>query len=548
MPAFAEGDGSVGSKDVSVRKKEINSSWDMMANNNTMPSIAEFFADKSIFVTGATGFIGKVLVEKLLRSCPAVKEIFLLVRPKAGQAAKSRIEDITSCKMFDKLKNEQPDSLKKLVVVEGDIQEPNLGISEEDTARLHNEVSVVYHSAATVKFDEKLSLALKLNVGSVQKMVALCHGMKKLEVLVHVSTAYANCDRKHIEEVVYPPPMDPYKLMNTTEWMSEEMITSITTKIIGNRPNTYTFTKALAEYVLMQEGEGLPFCIVRPSIVGAAWKEPLPGWIDNFNGPSGLFIATGIGMLRSMLGNIDGLADISPVDYVCNLLIAASWHTGVHRPASPPIYNCVTSTTNPSRWNVVEDIAEYYTKTPLEMTVRRPSAFFTQNPFIYNYAQTVGAKIPSYFIDMLLQLKGKKPRMVKMCNRIYKSVDTLKYFTFNHWEWSNHNLEALQAVMSEEDKKVFYTDVRPLDWQSYIEAYCVGTKQYVLKEDLNSIHIARRHIRMLRNLRWMFNTVLLVVFWRVLIARSQIARNLWYFVLNLFFKFLRYCRATSSTQ
>ena len=58
--------------------------------------------------------------------------------------------------MFDKLKNEQPDSLKKLVVVEGDIQEPNLGISEEDTARLHNEVSVVYHSAATVKFDEKL--------------------------------------------------------------------------------------------------------------------------------------------------------------------------------------------------------------------------------------------------------------------------------------------------------------------------------------------------------------------------------------------------------
>ena len=44
--------------------------------------------------------------------------------------------------------------------------------------------------------------------------------------------------------------------------------------------------------------------------------------------------------------------------------------------------------------------------------------------------------------------------MVKMCDRIYKSVDTLKYFTFNHWEWSNHNLDALQAIMSEEDAKV----------------------------------------------------------------------------------------------
>ena len=58
--------------------------------------------------------------------------------------------------------------------------------------------------------------------------------------------------------------------------MTEEMITSITSKIVGNRPNTYTFTKALAEYVLMQEADGLPYCIVRPSIVGASWKEPLP--------------------------------------------------------------------------------------------------------------------------------------------------------------------------------------------------------------------------------------------------------------------------------
>ncbi|XP_077866406.1 fatty acyl-CoA reductase 1-like, partial [Saccoglossus kowalevskii] len=44
-------------------------------------------------------------------------------------------------------------------------------------------------------------------------------------------------------------------------------------------------------YVLAEEGAGLPVAIVRPSIVGASWKEPMPGWIDNFNGPSGVFIA-----------------------------------------------------------------------------------------------------------------------------------------------------------------------------------------------------------------------------------------------------------------
>jgi len=35
----------------------------------------------------------------------------------------------------------------------------------------------------------------------------------------------------------------------------------------------------------------MPLAIVRPSIVGASWKEPFPGWIDNLNGPSGLYIA-----------------------------------------------------------------------------------------------------------------------------------------------------------------------------------------------------------------------------------------------------------------
>ncbi|XP_022082827.1 fatty acyl-CoA reductase 1-like isoform X2 [Acanthaster planci] len=520
----------------------------MATNNNALVSIPEYFTDKSIFITGATGFIGKVLVEKLLRSCPTLKQIFLLVRPKAGQTARERLSVITKSKLFDKIREESPELLDKLVTIEGDIMEPNLGISEEDVARLQEEVHIVYHSAATVRFDEKLGLSLKLNVGSVQKMIKLCQDMKNLEVFLHVSTAYANCDRKQIEEVVYPPPMDPYKLMNATEWMSEDMLATITPKILGNRPNTYTFTKALGEYVLLQEGGGLPICIVRPSIVGAAWKEPMPGWIDNFNGPSGLFIATGMGLLRSMLADSEAVADISPVDYVVNTLIAASWHTGLHRPATTPIYNCVTSSTNPSKWQVIGNITHYFTKTPLEMVFRRPNAAFTSNPIMHTYWNMIGSMVPAFFMDLALQVRGQKPRMVKMCDRIYKSTKTLKYFTTHHWEWSNHNLEAMQALMSEDDKKSFYIDVRPLDWEAYIETYCIGTKRYVLNEDLNSLHIARRNIRTLRNIRWMFNTVLLVLLWRVLIARSQIARNLWYFVTNLFFKFLRYCRATSSTH
>ena len=58
-------------------------------------------------------------------------------------------------------------------------------------------------------------------------------------------------------------------------------------RLIGQCPNTYTYTKALAEQILEIERGDIPLAIVRPSIVTAAEKEPQPGWIDNLNGPTG---------------------------------------------------------------------------------------------------------------------------------------------------------------------------------------------------------------------------------------------------------------------
>lgn len=61
-----------------------------------------------------------------------------------------------------------------------------------------------------------------------------------------------------------------------TRWMDDGLVNDITPKLIGDRPNTYIYTKALAEYVVQQEGAKLNVAIVRPSIVGASWKEPFP--------------------------------------------------------------------------------------------------------------------------------------------------------------------------------------------------------------------------------------------------------------------------------
>ena len=58
------------------------------------PRVAEFFAGRHVLVTGSTGFMGKVLVEKLLRSCPGVGTIYLLMRPKKGKDVQERVREL----------------------------------------------------------------------------------------------------------------------------------------------------------------------------------------------------------------------------------------------------------------------------------------------------------------------------------------------------------------------------------------------------------------------------------------------------------------------
>ncbi len=58
---------------------------------NAKSNIPDFYRDRSVFITGGTGFLGKVLVEKLLRSCPNIKAVYLLMRSKKGQAIHDRL-------------------------------------------------------------------------------------------------------------------------------------------------------------------------------------------------------------------------------------------------------------------------------------------------------------------------------------------------------------------------------------------------------------------------------------------------------------------------
>ena len=67
--------------------------------NSEGSEIAEFYDSRCVLITGATGFMGKVLVEKLLRSCPGIQTIFLLMRAKSGADVRTRLHDLVSAKV-----------------------------------------------------------------------------------------------------------------------------------------------------------------------------------------------------------------------------------------------------------------------------------------------------------------------------------------------------------------------------------------------------------------------------------------------------------------
>lgn len=334
-----------------------------------------------------------------------------------------------------------------------------------------------------------------MNVIGTKKVIDLCRRIKNLDVFVHVSTAYANCDRQHISEVVYNPPVRPEKIIEAMEWMDDDLVNLLTPKIIKSRPNTYTFTKAIAEYLVFKECKDIPCAIVRPSIVGASWREPFPGWIDNFNGPTALFAAMGKGILRTMMGNSTSTADLIPVDVTCNFLIVSAWYTGTRKPADIKVYNNTTGQIKRLTWGMVERYSyESLIKNPLENVFLVPDPRFTSYKSIKFVRHFIEEYMPSYIMDLYLKMMNKKTLFVRLQSRIQKAVETLEFFTSTQWEFTNDNSFKMISEMNEIDNKIFNVDVRELNWKNYIEQYCLGTKKYLLKEDMSKMGQCRRQL------------------------------------------------------
>lgn len=341
----------------------------MDGNNNRGGEISQFYAEKCIFITGATGFCGKVLLHKLLDACPMVEKIYVLIRPKRGEMPQVRLTNLFNGPMFKRLKEENPLSFNKVLAINGDISLPGLGMSSEDINTVIENVSVIFHSAATVRFDEELCKAVTMNVVGTRSMIDLAQKMRILEAFVHVSTAYAHCGyHSKIDEKFYLTDDNPDEVIEKCK--NGDLDDEEEKKLVGDHPNTYSYTKALAEQLLLDKAQGLPLTIVRPSIVVASWQYPMKGWVDNFNGPTGLIAGGGTGVLRTLLAKRELVADLIPVDVTINVMIVAAWKIAKRLPpmmnvtynkitrSLPPIYQVTSGSVNPITWGILVEASK----------------------------------------------------------------------------------------------------------------------------------------------------------------------------------------------
>lgn len=100
--------------------------------------------------------------------------------------------------------------------------------------------------------------------------------------------------------------------------MSQRDIMDQRKQILGEFPDAYCYSKRMAEELLIRLNTSkIPLVILRPSIIGTAAFEPLPGWTDSTGLLQGAALIVGLGILRDIPGDSSHMADIVPVDCVC---------------------------------------------------------------------------------------------------------------------------------------------------------------------------------------------------------------------------------------
>jgi len=250
---------------------------------------------------------------------------------------------------------------------------------------------------------------------------------------------------------------------------------------------------------------------MRPSIVTASLREPRPGWVEGFNGPSGLIVGVGKGVLRTLYCKRGSVLDMVPVDVCINLLCCIAWQTALDGHGRPiKVFNCTSQ--NPITWGQMTTLAQSsIRKAAFEGALWSPNLSAWENPYVNRLHQQLLHYGPAYGVDLICMFLGRRPFLTRISSMMQKATKVVEPFT-GSWTWINENQHSLQASLTEEDRKVFCFDMSELHWPTYIDIFCQGIRDFVLCDSPDSQAGCRIKLKWLSFLDFMVKALFLLLF------------------------------------
>ncbi|KAJ3693174.1 hypothetical protein LUZ60_008654 [Juncus effusus] len=486
------------------KMNKISCDKDSEKNEEEM-GIVRFLRGKNFLITGATGFLAKVLIEKMLRSNPDVGKIYVIIKAKDDQAAKQRLlNEIVNTELFKILREMHGDNyedfmLRKIIPVVGDLRETNIGIQPEIIDEILEVVDIIVDSAANIKFDERYDVALDVNTLGPFRLMSFARRMKRLKLFLHFSTAYVNGER---QGVVSEKPFclgDTISNKNSILDVETEIKLAFGSSAKDNHAemkklgleraqlygwqDAYTFTKAMGEMVINTMREDLQVVMIRPATVESTFNEPFPGWIQGNKVLDPIILHYGKGQLPGFLMDPNAIIDVVPADIVVNATLAAMAKHGTKSCTAMHIYQVGSSKSNPLTYKqLVGSFFDHFSRSPYvdpkgQPVLVQPFKLFTEMKEFFKFISK----------DAIKKIEGVENERMKVM--IMKSMEQAKYmvtlyqpYTLYTGRFDNSNTEKLLDEMSAEEREKFDFDVRTIKWKDYIaNVHIPGIRKHVMK-------------------------------------------------------------------
>lgn len=197
--------------------------------------------------------------------------VYVLARSKRDKSAIERLNALYSGPLFVLLQRKDPNYMDRIHVVEGNTRELRAGLADEIRNELIENVNIILHAAADVRFDNTLQELSLVNLRGTRELLKLAEECKQLQMFAYISTAFSHCEQKFIEEKFYDVAIDPEEMIKIAEHYEKnpdeaQSLEVLTDNLVAPWPNTYSFSKALSEELMRQYGEKIPIVVIRPSI------------------------------------------------------------------------------------------------------------------------------------------------------------------------------------------------------------------------------------------------------------------------------------------